>query len=102
MGKNWVKRQSKSLVSLLPASQTPLAWERGTSKAVTVMTKGVLTWLKRIFMECALGSVQGTVPEERLTVATLGTLVPGVKANSMVVVVGAGAEAVPVKETICT
>src|SRR5215469_2376006 len=101
MGKNCVKRQSKSVVSLLPVSQTPLAWESGTSKAVTVMTKGVLTWLKRIFMEWALGSVQGEVPEGQLTVATWETSVPGVKGSWTAVTVGAGAEAVPVRETFC-
>ena len=68
---------------------------------MTVMTKGVLTWLKRIFMEWALGSVQGEVFDGQLTVATLETLVPGVKGTSTEVTVGAGAEAVPVRETLC-
>src|SRR5215469_711766 len=67
------KRQSKSLASVWPASQTPLAWEAGTSMEVTVRVKPVLTAGTVSLREWALGSVQGTVPEGQLRTALFET-----------------------------
>src|SRR6516162_3732176 len=67
------KRQSKSVASVLPASQIPLASEAGTSTEVTVRVKPVLTAGTVSLREWALGSVQGTVPEGQLRTALFET-----------------------------
>jgi len=51
----------------------PFAWPSGTSYEVTVNVKPLDTCGTVSFKECALGSVQGTVPDGQLTTATLET-----------------------------
>src|SRR3984885_10623733 len=57
-GKKLTKRQSKSLVTLLPVSQMPSACDAGISVAVTVMLNGWMTEATVSARECALGSGQ--------------------------------------------
>src|SRR5580700_5345145 len=62
-GKKLTKRQSKSLVTLLPVSQMPSACDAGISVAVTVMLNGWMTEATVSARECALGSGHGVKPD---------------------------------------
>src|SRR5580658_384345 len=78
------KRQSKSLSTVLPTSQRPSARVGGTSVAVTVTEKPVLTVGICSWSTCALASVQGLAGvglgfEGQSKGACSETLVPGLK-----------------------
>lgn len=72
-----------------------------TSNAVTVKVKGAVTELTVTFMECALASVQGVVPDRQNSVALCETFVPGLKVKGTVMVCGGGATPVPDKLIDC-